>query len=355
MLKTRVNAVRRKVMKSLTGNVGKSYIDSNLKNGTPLIRRVLISRPNHRLGNLLLITPLVQEITATFPDCKIDLFVKGGLTPIVFKNYPAIDRVITLPKKPFKELFKYMRVWVSLKRYRYDIVINIDSNSSSGRLSTRYVTAKNKIFGENIEELANKYSDYAHMAKRPVYNFRYFLGLLGLKAADAPVPPLDLKLTATELTGAKTVLDKLVPYTKRTIAIFTYATGSKCYTEEWWSAYYKSLTEAFPDYNFVEVLPVENISKIGFKAPSFYSKDVREIAALIANTVLFIGADSGIMHLAASSLTPTLGLFSVTNPAKYEPYGNGSRPINTNEASVEDTIVAMRDILKEKPFTSQYA
>ncbi|ALM48752.1 ADP-heptose--LPS heptosyltransferase [Flavobacterium psychrophilum] len=353
MFKTKVNAVRRKIMKSLTGNVGESFIDS--KNGTPVIKRVLITRPNHRLGNLLLITPLVQEITATFPDCKIDLFVKGGLTPIVFKNYPAIDRVITLPKKPFKELIKYAKVWVSLKRYHYDMVINIDSGSSSGRLSTRYVTAKNKIFGENIEALANKYNDYMHMAKKPVYNLRYFLGLLGFKENNAPVPPLNLRLDAGELADAKQVLDKLVPDTKRTIAVFTYATGAKCYSEEWWGAYYNSLTTAFPDYNFIEVLPVENISKIGFKAPSFYSKDVREIAALIANTAVFIGADSGIMHLAASSLTPTIGLFSVTNPVKYEPYGNGSIAINTNEDTVEKTIAVIKEILNEKPFTAQYA
>lgn len=355
MLKTRVNVIRRKVMKSLTGNVGTSYIDTNSKNTTPVIRRVLISRPNHRLGNLLLITPLVQEITATFPDCKIDLFVKGGLTPILFKNYQAIDRVITLPKKPFKELFKYIKVWVSLKRYRYDMVINIDSGSSSGRLSTRYVTAKNKIFGENIKELDSRYKDYIHMAKKPVYNFRYFLGLLGLKDNDAPVPPLNLKLTDEELSDGKFVLDKLVTNTKKTIALFTYATGNKCYCEDWWGEYYKSLTEAFPDSNFIEILPVENISKIGFKAPSFYSKDVREIGAVIANTALFIGADSGIMHLAASSLTPTLGLFSVTNPEKYAPYGNGSMAINTNEYTVEKTIAAIKEILDNKPFAAQYA
>jgi ADP-heptose:LPS heptosyltransferase len=37
----------------------------------------------------------------------------------------------------------------------------------------------------------------------------------------------------------------------------------------------------------------------------FYSKDIREIGAVIANTEIFIGADSGIMHLASASLTPT--------------------------------------------------
>jgi ADP-heptose:LPS heptosyltransferase len=41
----------------------------------------------------------------------------------------------------------------------------------------------------------------------------------------------------------------------------------------------------------------ENVSQIAFKSPTFYSKDIREIGAVIANTEIFIGADSGIMHL----------------------------------------------------------
>jgi hypothetical protein len=38
----------------------------------------------------------------------------------------------------------------------------------------------------------------------------------------------------------------------------------------------------------------ENVSQIAFK-PTFYSKDIREIGAVIANTEIFIGADSGII------------------------------------------------------------
>lgn len=343
MLK-RINRIRKSIMKGLTKNIGASRIDN--KSGAHVtMRRILISRPNHRLGNLLLITPLLQEINNTFPDCKIDLFVKGGLAPILFENYNNVDRIITLPKKPFKELLKYIKVWVNLKRYRYDMVINLDKDSSSGRLSTQFVTASNKIFGEHIEELALKHYDYRHMAKNPVYKFRYFLGMLGFKDKNQPVPLLDIKLTAEELAEGKRLLRELAPADKKTISIFTYATGNKCYDEQWWDNYYNKLVNAFPDYNIVEILPVENISKIGFKAPSFYSKDVREIASVIANTSAFIGADSGIMHLAASSQTPVVGLFSVTDPEKYMPYGNNSVAIDTNSCTAEESFRKLNLIL----------
>jgi ADP-heptose:LPS heptosyltransferase len=344
MLK-RINKIRKSLMKGLTKNVGSSRIDSNANPGMP-IRRVLISRPNHRLGNLLLITPLLQEIAATFPDSKIDLFVKGGLAPILFKNYKNVDRIITLPKKPFKELFKYIGVWASLKRYRYDMVINLDRDSSSGRLSTNFARGRNKIFGEHIDELGQEYNDYRHMGKNPVYNLRYFLAKMGYMLREIPVSTLNLKLSENEIKEGQKLLNELVTPEKKTIALFTYATGRKCYCEDWWAKYYKKLKKAFPDYNFVEILPVENISKINFKTPSFYSKDVREIAAVIANTAVFIGADSGIMHLAAASQTPTVGLFSFTAPVKYEPYGNGSIAIDTNEPDyIDESIEEIKKIL----------
>lgn len=345
MLK-RINRIRKSIMKGLTKNIGKSHINTKA-DAHVTMRRILISRPNHRLGNLLLITPLLQEINNTFPDCKVDLFVKGGLAPILFENFNNVDRIITLPKKPFKELFKYMSVWLNLKKYRYDMVVNLDRESSSGRLSTQFATANNKIFGEHIENLELKYPDYKHMAKNPVYKFRYFLELLGFADKNHPVPLLDIKLSAAELTAGRNLLDGLASQGKKAISIFTYATGNKCYDEQWWGNYYDKLVKAFPEYSIIEILPVENISKIGFKAPSFYSKDVREIASVIANTAAFIGADSGIMHLAASSQVSVVGLFSVTDPEKYMPYGNNSVAIDTNKSTAEQSFAILEGILSK--------
>lgn len=343
--KSEINIVRRKITRGLTKNIGSNKLDKNHDPNLKIdFKNVLISRPNHRLGNLLLITPLVQEINSVFPDCKIDLFVKGNLAPIIFENYPTVENYIVLPRKPFDNLIQYFRVWFKIKKKKYDLVINIDKGSSSGRLSTQFANAKFKFFGEENEEIVHQYADYKHMAKYPVYEFRHYLNLLGRAKQQKEVPTINIKLSDKELQDAKLVLDKLVPNNKKTIAIFTFATGDKCYSPEWWNPFYAKLIDAFPGYNIVEVLPVENVSQINFAAPSFYSKDVREIAAFIANTGIFIGADSGIMHLACASQTPVLGLFSVTVPEKYEPYGNGSLAINTNTTDLESMI----SIIKSK-------
>ncbi|RZL98760.1 MAG: hypothetical protein EOO88_60290 [Pedobacter sp.] len=150
------------------------------------------------------------------------------------------------------------------------------------------------------------------------------------------IPSLNIRLSADELAEGKKLLDALVPQDKKTIGLFTYGTGAKCYTPDWWDAFYESLQKRFPSHNFLEILPAENVSQLNFKIPSFYSMDVREICSVIANTAVFIGADSGMMHLASASGTTTLGLFSVTNLVNYAPFNNGSMGLNTNEASVEE-------------------
>ncbi|MFV8326721.1 glycosyltransferase family 9 protein [Flavobacterium sp. ZS1P14] len=343
---TKVNVYRRILTHSLTKNIGRSQKKQHIDLTQKIeIKRVLISRPNHRLGNLLLITPLVQEVIITFPQCKIDLFVKGGLAPIVFQNYENINYIIELPKKPFKHIIDYFKVWIKIKRQHYDIVINVDKGSSSGRLSAQFANAKYKFFGEVDENIQLKYKDYEHIAKYPVYEFRSFLTKLGFEKNENPVSSLDLKLSPSEIAEGQKIVQKIVDNDKKTISIFTYATDDKCYSESWWEEFYDRLKTACPNYNIIEVLPVENISQIGFKAPTFYSKDIREIGSVIANTVIFIGADSGIMHLASASQTPTVGLFSRPNINMYAPYNNNSIAIDTNTSTTDDCIEIINKIL----------
>jgi ADP-heptose:LPS heptosyltransferase len=342
----KVNVYRRILTHSLTKNIGSSQKNQKIDLTQKIeIKRVLISRPNHRLGNLLLITPLVQEVVATFPECKIDLFVKGGLAPIVFQNYENINYIIELPKKPFKNLIAYFQVWIKIKKQHYDIVINVDKGSSSGRLSAQFANAKYKFFGEVDENIQLKYTDYEHIAKYPVYEFRSFLTKLGFEKNENPVPSLDIKLSPTEIAEGQKIVKEIVKNDIKTISIFTYATDDKCYSESWWEEFYERLKTEYPNYNIIEVLPVENISQIGFKAPTFYSKDIREIGSVIANTVIFIGADSGIMHLASASRTPTVGLFSRPNLNMYTPYNNNSVAINTNSNNTDDCIKIINHIL----------
>jgi heptosyltransferase III len=339
-LKAQVNRFRRSVMQGLTKGIGSNSIQK-LKNTNNelVVKNVLISRPNQRLGNTLLITPLIQEIVKTFPEVKIDLFVKGKVAPIIFSNYPQVDQIIELPKKPFKELLAYIKVWFKLRQKNYDLVINVEKSSSSGRLSTTFAKGQYKLYGD--EFLKNETDeDQVHYGKYPVYQFRKFVELFTKKEDNSTYPILNIQLTAEEIAKGKATLATLGnDPNKKTLAFFTYATGAKCYPVEWWTNFYNLFYPKYADqYNLIEILPVENISMLEHKLPEFYSKDVREIAAVMHNCELVVAADSGMMHLSVAAPSKTIGLFKLTSPVKYRPYGKGNSFIIANDDNEQGAL-----------------
>jgi hypothetical protein len=168
---------------------------------------------------------------------------------------------------------------------------------------------------------------------------------MGIHWDKQKIPSLNLKLSLSEKEDGRKALMNIVHNGKKTISLFTYATGEKCFPKSWWMEFYEKLKVSYPDHNIIEVLPVENVSNISFMAPSFYSRDIREIGSLIANTELFIGADSGMMHLASSVHTPTVGLFSVTDQNAYQPYANKSLSVKIENKNMEECFMAIKGIL----------
>lgn len=342
----RINTYRKVMMKLVTRNLGRTQLNGNGNTSSRVrISRLLICRPNHRLGNLLLITPLLQEVMEVLPDAKVDLFVKGGLGQVLFKNYTHVDRVIQLPKRPMKHLLKYVGGWISLRQRHYDLVINVVNHSSSGRISAQFANARYKFLGDINETIESVHADHAHMAKYPVYSFRNYIQQLGFRKNNQQVPPLDLRLSPAEIAEGRKQLEKLAPGSRKTICLYTYATGAKMYPPSWWEEIYERLQTKFPEYNIVELLPVENVSQLSFRIPSLYSKDLRLIGSFLANTAIFIGADSGMMHLASAAGVPTVGLFKTTNMKVYAPYNDHSVGINTDKVGIDGCLQAAEAIL----------
>jgi len=310
------------------------------------IKRVLICRPNHRLGNQLLITPLIQEVNYIFPDAKIDLFLKGGLGTIIFENYSCVDKLIMLPKKHFKQLFQYISCWISLKSRKYDLVINANSGSSSGRLATGFARSK-YCFQEEIINDTDLPIDYNHFAKKSIYQLREFFKKSGLQNQNNTIPPLDIKLTETEKTNGKNILKQITKNQKPVIGIYTYATLDKCCSVDFWKPFYQSLKEKYSKkYKIIEVLPIENVSQIDFVSHNFYSKDIRELASMISAMQIFISADCGMMHLASASKIPVIGLFKFDNVEMYKPYANKSVGIPSENLNTEHIFKQIDKILQ---------
>jgi heptosyltransferase-3 len=304
------------------------------------IKTILVIRPNHRVGNLLLITPLLQEIENILPNAKVDLFVKGNIGKILFKEYSNIDSITQLPRKPFKNLWRYIKGWFKLFTKNYDLVINANESSKSGSIALTLSRGKQKLSCATLDN--TQLNGYNHMAKYPVYSFRKILHEQNM---NNEVANLNLKLTLTEIEKGKEILHKLLHTENKIVCLYTFATAKKLHTKLWWKEFYSNLKITFPGFTFFELLPKENVSQLDFKIPTIYSEDLREMGGIIANTLFFIGTDSGIMHISSASQTITFGLFNVTDISIYQPYYKQSFGLDTTKHSIEDIIEMIKDKL----------
>ena len=64
----------------------------------------------------------------------------------------------------------------------------------------------------------------------------------------------------------------------------------------------------------------------------------------MSNVKIFIGADSGMMHLAHASNVSTIGLFKVTEPEFYGVYGDNNISVDTKIINSDNII----SIIKER-------
>jgi ADP-heptose:LPS heptosyltransferase len=55
--------------------------------------------------------------------------------------------------------------------------------------------------------------------------------------------------------------------------------------------------------------------------------DLLIVGAMLKRARLFVGSDSGLMHLAASAGAPTLGLFGPSDARRYGPWGPHARAL----------------------------
>ena len=315
------------------------------------IHRVLICRPNHRLGNAVLISPLLAEIEALYPGAEIDLIAGGDATQELFAGRFQVRRVFSLPRKVARHLLFTIKLLRQLRSNSYDMAIDACNGSQSGRLLLAIVNARYKLGFPDVE--ANRASAWHklecpnHLAHRNVFLLRtaYAGGV------DRPYFPLNLQLSDVELQQARRALTAVLDgvgqlQTKGpVIGLFANATGSKRYCEDWWVQFVGKLQAMQPDVRIVDIVAEHGRTQLGGKFASYYTRDLRRLAAMIAGMDAFISADCGVMHLAAASGTPTLGLFSVTCPTKYGPYGRTNTAVNTSGLGAADVAGMVSDWL----------
>jgi heptosyltransferase-2 len=86
------------------------------------------------IGDVILVTPVMETLHAAFPEARIDLLVKKG-HDVLFEGHPFLHRVITWDKSSGKYL-RLARLTAMIRSSRYQHVINVQRFGSTGWITS---------------------------------------------------------------------------------------------------------------------------------------------------------------------------------------------------------------------------
>ncbi len=335
-LPLRMNDLRRRLARRLTRVLLGAPVQLH---DVPLPRagvyRILICHMSLTLGNALLLTPLMQELEATWPGAEIDVITRSRIARVLFGHYGGFNRAFQLPARGVGHPLQLWRTLRDMRKLHYDLAIDPDPQSQTGRLLLRLARARFKL-GFNgpkksghVTHAAAVPDDLRSTGQRPVYLLRHALGRVTPEqaaAGDYPVP--DIRLDAAELAWGRRTLQRMLDQPQastggrsKVIGIFANATGPKWLDAAWWDTLLQALEAALPDARLVEIVPHFGRSLLDSRYPAYYTGDLRKLASVLGSLDAHVSLDCGVMHLACAAGAPTLGIFTTTHADEWGPYG----------------------------------
>lgn len=276
-----------------------------------------------------------------YPGAGVDILSGCAVAHALYGGFPNVRHVYRLPTHIAGHLLASTRTLRQVRGVRYDLVIDPDPQSHSGRLLALWARSRHSLGFVGPRKSGTLTHGVAlpacvrHKAKACVYLLRRAAG----EDPDArPYPAPTVYLTKLELALARGRLAKLMAsaQTGLRIGVFANATGGKRLARGWWHAFIDALRVEAPGCEIVEILPGLGRSLLGECFPCFYSSDVRKLAAMLACLDGFVSADCGVMHLAWAAGAPTVGLFHVTDPREWGPFGQRACALDVREATPSD-------------------
>jgi len=280
--------------------------------------RILFVTSN-RVGDAVLSTGLLDHLIRTYPDSRITVAC-GTVAEGVFARMPNLERLLPLEKRPYGR--HWLGLWAATVGTVWDLVIDIRASALSYLVPTRR---------------------RAVMRKRPGHKTAQLAALLELDP-----PPLPVAWTAPEDRARAAAL---LPPGSPVIALAPTANWEgKVWPAERFVELYRALAAGMLPGARAAVFAGPGAQERALAAPVLAALPqaidlcgaltLPEAAACLARCALFVGNDSGLMHLAAAAGAPTLGLFGPTQTAEYAPAGRRTAVAVAPSGRIADLSVA---------------
>lgn len=292
-------------------------------------RRILIVRPDQRLGNLLLLSPFLAALRLRFPTAHIGMVI-GDAYAALLEDWPWIDEWFVQRKRVHARNPWRFWAWArNLRRAGWDVAFEMSNHNTHSYYScllTLISGAKTRIgFAEprNADALT-------HSVPVPDPELPFALAPLALLSmfgdgyAKDRVPSGVVALSCPMRRPPSVTLDawrRTAPESYGVVHLG--GRGGKAWPLSAWSALLPELNARLPIVLVAgpdELDRLEDVRRLPgvFVAPQLSLVDLTHF---LRDARLYVGCDSGAMHLAAAVATPVIGLFFRSNPYHYAPLG----------------------------------
>jgi heptosyltransferase-3 len=172
------------------------------------VQRILVISPNHRLGNQILISPLIRELEELFPGAEVELLLAGSTGSELFARFPSVRRIHELPRYIARHPIRSVALILCVRRTHYDLAIDPSAESTTSRILLGFVRARSAIGVPYIG--SEKHADWArllffaprHTATLPIFLTRHAIRS-DSRIDESHYPKPDIGLTRFELMQGK--------------------------------------------------------------------------------------------------------------------------------------------------------
>jgi heptosyltransferase-3 len=278
------------------------------------------------IGDVLLATLTARAIKSARPEVRVTMLVTRGTEDVLLGN-PDIDEVVILDKD---SLAAQWRLITGLRRRRFDIVLDLTDGDRAAFLSWISGAPVRIGFNDGHRWQGRFYTQVVRFERGVQHRIDRDLEALKLANIQAGSQDPHVWLTPEEEHIADQLLDQLG--VQRPLPIVILQPGARYWFKAWPPERFAELADRLVSQHGCQVLIggsrqesdlAQQIRQMAKSRPIVMagSTTVRQFASIAKKSALFVGNDSGAMHIASAVGTPVVALFGPSNPREWHPRG----------------------------------
>lgn len=311
------------------------------------------------IGDVMFTTPLVRAMKRAYPQARVTYLVEADASPIVRHN-PHVDEVLVAPRRRgLKRIADDIALAARLRRQRFDLALDLHGGPRAAWLT--WASGARERIGYDVKGRRWMYTRVAHRAPdlRPRHSVLNQWDLL--EAIDGwPGGPADPERDAVEMPleaaadarlAARLAAAGVVAGDELVVLHVSAGNPFRRWPEPFFAETAAALAARPARRVVLSSGPSDRgaASRIadaararigggGGRIVDLGDIDLQELRALIERSRLFVGGDTGPLHMAAATRTPVVGLYGPTLSARSAPW----RPRAIPTVSIELTDLACR-------------